>query len=432
MTALRQRYQAAGPVEDGLSLIEVVVSLVVFALFSTALVAALIQIQTTSRGDRMRVAAANLASAQVETLRDQPTSQITLGQQVITKTVDNLTFTLTQNVQYVQDASGNSCSSATNGIAYKRITEIVTWPGMGNIKPVRTDTLRTLNVNGLDATKGSLSVAVTGQGSSGPATPQAGVPVTVSESGYTTTTVTTGDDGCAVFVGLPAGTATATATLAGDVEPGQATSTSATASVLAGTLAKAAVTYAPAATGVFAFSSATTLPLSLTVKSSTSTRGLYDCSLTGPPCLNGQPRTVALYPASGDLVWAGTCADADPGLAANGSKTTQEVTPVLSPGATAASTTVYVGNVTVTNGNASGSKNFYAIHLADAGCAAGEAYALGSITAGAGGAKTFSLPYGKWYVTSSTSAPASYSYSATNDGTVTLTPTSGTLTASAK
>ncbi|HEX2809384.1 MAG TPA: hypothetical protein VHN80_24745, partial [Kineosporiaceae bacterium] len=117
-----------------------------------------------------------------------------------------------QNANYLASGSTTSvCTSSGSSLAYKLVTVTVTWPNMGSIKPVRTDTLKAVGVgsDGLDQTSlGTLALLVVGSTGA----PQPGVTVTLSPGGVTRIT---GDDGCAVFAAAAAGTYTASTSMPG-------------------------------------------------------------------------------------------------------------------------------------------------------------------------------------------------------------------------
>ncbi|HEX7463210.1 MAG TPA: prepilin-type N-terminal cleavage/methylation domain-containing protein, partial [Dermatophilaceae bacterium] len=192
----------------GFTLLEVVVSMVIFgvvALIVAGLIVNTIHLTTSST---QRTVAANLAAQQIEAVRDTRTLDIPDGQTVLpAKTVGGTTYTITQTANYVVGGSATSaCTGSGDQLSYKLITVIATWPDMGTVQPVRSDTLRSLVIgsDGLDASMGTLAVAV--QGATGD--PQPDVQVTVSPGGVARTP---GVGGCALFVGLnPAVTYTVT------------------------------------------------------------------------------------------------------------------------------------------------------------------------------------------------------------------------------
>jgi hypothetical protein len=122
---------------------------------------------------------------------------------------------------------------------------------------------------------------------------------------------------------------------------------------------------------------------------------------------SGSPRTIPnLFPFSdGFEVWGGSCLDANP-EGVNGSGVAfypgaSRLGPLaMNPGASTAATLSFpeITVTTKTAGNVPRSGiTVVASHAADAGCPAGESYALG--TTNASGQVSTALPYGTWKIT---------------------------------
>jgi hypothetical protein len=127
-------------------------------------------------------------------------------------TVGGTLYTIEQNANYLaSNATTSVCTGSGTSLAYKLVTVTVTWPGMGQVQPIRADTLKAVGVgNGsLDqATLGTLAVLI----ASSTGSPQSGVTVTLAPGALTRVT---GDDGCAVFAGQAGGTYTLSASMPG-------------------------------------------------------------------------------------------------------------------------------------------------------------------------------------------------------------------------
>ncbi len=151
--------------DDGISLVETVVAMMVFAVFSLLAVAYLVSAQQVGAGNTQRVAAANLAAQQIELVRSSRTLDLPDGTTVLpaAPVLSGTKYTLTQSVRFVSGPDGASvCTGGNDRLAYKLVTVSVTWPTMGAVKPVRTDTLKALGIGATqaDARKGSAAVAV--------------------------------------------------------------------------------------------------------------------------------------------------------------------------------------------------------------------------------------------------------------------------------
>jgi len=278
---------------------------------------------------------------------------------------------------------------------------------MGFIKPVRSDTLRSLGIgsDALNPSFGTLAVLV--QGATGD--PQAGVDVTLTPGG---TLRTTGLDGCALFVSLnPATTYTVTVSKSGYVGiDGAQLVTVPNTGVQSAKVTRATINYQQAGSLQVALqapaSSTPPANLALTLSnnlfSPAKTRPFPDCAglATSPQtCVSGTPRTAsALYPNQYGA-WAGTCLDAAP--------TSPNLTNV--PAGGSASATAILGGVPIqvrtaaTGGTAVTTKSVYAVHLRDAsgGCLSGETYLLSTGQSDLNAA----LPPGLWRISVSNVNP---------------------------
>ena len=404
------RPQHSPRLDDGMSLVETVVAMMVFAVFSLLAVAYLVSAQQVGAGNTQRVAAANLAAQQIELVRSSRTLDLPDGTTVLPNppVLSGTTYTLTQQVRFVAGPDGASvCTGGNDRLAYKLVTVSVTWPRMGAVKPVRTDTLKALGIGATqaDARKGSAAVAVVDHEGK----PRAGVTVELTPG---PSTATTGADGCVVFPNLATGVLhTARLSAVDHVglqgEPNPTTSFS----VTAGKVTKTSTSYAPKA----ALSLTATAPqagfpvpttLGITVDGAnllpTRRRGFADCSTTSTApqsCVQGTPRLAsALFPGTYEA-WAGRCLDARPATP-----------PSATAGTTAAALTSALGGVRATLSatavtNLTG-RRVFAEHAADAGCPAGEVYELSTVTPAD---RRSSLPVGSWTLVARNADGSEYS-----------------------
>jgi prepilin-type N-terminal cleavage/methylation domain-containing protein len=399
------RFRRGGRVDNGFALVEVLVATVVFGLLASAVLYTLVQALSTTRGNRMRVVAANVANRQIEIARGMSVLDIPVGLSTSTLQVDNTTFTIRQDANWVPSSSATSSCDAPSGsrLGYKRVTVTVTWPNMGGIDPVRSDTIKTAGVSGIDPSKGNISVAVQDRDGR----PLAGQQVRLTPGGVSQIT---GADGCAVFTGL----STAVSYTASVDTPGfvdlDGNQRSVTAPV---TPAPAVVTKAPvlrydrAASVAVRFDVPTGyrlpdgpgLPVTVAADPSdaTTTRSTADCAASyaiAGACLTGQPRLVpGLFPVSqGYVSWAGDCASSRPA-------TLPAPIPVA-PGAVAVPATVPLVPLDVVARDGRGTflaVPVYAVPAATSGCPVGEAYRLGT-TSGSEEPLRMVLPPGDWVI----------------------------------
>src|SRR5215211_578904 len=136
--------------QDGYSIVELLVAMTVFALVFAAVSIGIGRALELNRGNRNR-AAAYLAARQLEEVRARSFTSVALGTTscAYTTTSCNLPspYPVPQNVVWASPGStSTSCDVPTTsgaGLAYKRVTVTVTWPDMGGVAPVTSQTLLT-------------------------------------------------------------------------------------------------------------------------------------------------------------------------------------------------------------------------------------------------------------------------------------------------
>jgi type II secretory pathway pseudopilin PulG len=391
--------------QDGYSVVELLVAVTVFALVFAAVSIGIGRALEINRGNRNRSAAAYLAARQLEEVRAKAFDQVTLGRTtcVYTTASCNLPapYTVEQDVAWASPGSTTtSCdvpSSSGATLAYKRVTVTVTWPNMGGVAPVTSQTLLTPPGGSYDPNDGHILV----QAFNRDALPLAGQ--TVSLTGPETASQTTTIDGCAFFAYLDPGTYTATISTSGYVDRQGSQPASQSVGVTASQITRVQFDYDQAATlsvGLVAPSGAV-LPsgIAMTVANSNLTVGIksFQQAATG----SGASRTISpLFPyASGYQVWAGDCADADPAAYSGGSR---GAVLASNPGATT-SGTAKLGAVDLTVrfttilGLPVGNAAITATHTAGTGCTGGNTLTTTTQT-NASGKLRLALPYGTWTI----------------------------------
>jgi prepilin-type N-terminal cleavage/methylation domain-containing protein len=374
--------------ERGFTMIEVMVAILIFGVLITGIATMQGTTLNLIRNNRNRSVAANLASEEMDTIRSTNFTSLPVGQHVTTRSVDGVAYTVTRESEWIaSDASAGACDAPQGSDpAFLRVTVSVSWPAMRGVEPAQAQTVVTPPVGTYDENSGHLAVSVVDRDGA----PKSGV--TVAIAGPETESQTTSSDGCVFFAFLPAGSYTATATATGAVSDQFVATPQQPTTVTVGAISSL----------LFLYDQAASLSLTLTGKDAGSAAPsnvaitLFNTHIL-PAGLKafpgtGSPRTIAdLFPyADGYEVWAGTCADADPG-----GSTTVAVQPGASSSATVSMPEV---RVTVTTGGLpSPGLAIGSTHAADTGCAAGETYAPGSTDAA--GQLTFALPYGTWNIT---------------------------------
>lgn len=404
--------------DDGFSLVEIMISLVVFAVIAAAVMSMLLSSLASTRSNRARVAAANLAARELEITRAQFTSPaagpktIATGQVVnpdplpggtagAPLVVDGMAYTLTRVAQWQsQGATAGPCDGGASGqLAYLRVTVTVTWPRMGGVAPVTASTLLTPPLGTYASGTGHVKVKVTDANGG----PEAGQTVTLTGLSSQQTAA----DGCAFFAFVPPGAYTVGVSTPGYVDPSWSPSPSQSVTVTANAVAPVAFSYAPAATlnlGVGPLLPGFPAPVSAFTAYNTA---FPSTTRTKVIAASGPTTSLTLWPyPDGVTVWDGDCADADPQAYTGGSRASPLATnPGQTTSAAVAGAAVAVRVANATGQPVSGA-TVVAVHAADSGCpgpvsdpvdagTVGAALTLPVATDATGTARA-TLPYGAW------------------------------------
>ena len=418
--------------QDGYSVVELLVAVTIFALVFAAVSIGIGRALEVNRGNRNRSAAAYLAARQLEEVRASSFSSVALGRTtcVYTTTSCNLPapYTVVQDVAWASPGTTSTACDvpATSGssLAYKRVTITVTWPDMGSVAPVTSQTLLTPPGGTYDPN----DVHILIQAFDRDALPLAGK--TVSITGPESASQVTTSDGCAFFAYLDPGTYTATFSISGFVDRQGNQPATQSVGVTASQITKVQFDYDEAATlsvGLV-IPPAATLPsgIAMTVANSNLTVGTksFSQAVTG----SGTTRTITpLFPyASGYQVWAGDCADADPATWTGGSR--GAVLASNPAGTTTGSANLDAVDVTVRFITVLGlpvpNATITATHAAGTGCTSGNSLTTTTRT-DATGKLRLALPYGTWTIRA-TGTALPYT-GRTGTATVTLDPVSSTV-----
>lgn len=313
--------------DEGSTLVETLVALAIFAVLAAVAAGLLLSALSLTKGSAQRTAAANLAAQYVEEVRAMRTRDIPDGgTSYPAVSLGGTTYQVKRTSSYVSAGEGVSlCAGSGSKVAYKLVSIVVTWPGMGSTQPVRTDTLKALGLGaeGLTATRGVVAVQVLS--SAGKPVPDAGVALSTGASS------TTGADGCAVFPELLPGsgyTATVQA-LPGWSGPRGAATPSLSLAVSPGVVSRGTLSFDRSAVLRTAFlgDPAYVVPptVGISMNDSTGTEALPECSVNpAVHCVSGTPRVTQRVFPSTYAVWGGTCAP----------KPVAPVSAVLPPGGT--------------------------------------------------------------------------------------------------
>jgi Tfp pilus assembly protein PilV len=197
--------------EDGVTLIEVIVSMLLVGLIALSFSGLDAAGRTTA--DQRRVSqATQIAQEDQERLRGLSADQLATLNETRTVTLDQVEYTITSTGKYQSASAGaDSCASTTSAADYAKIVTTVNWTA-NRRSPVTLQSLITPRVGG--------SLVVQGINQGGTALP--GVTVTTTGTDEDTQgivrTGTTDAGGCVIFGSLPVGTYTVSAALAGYVD----------------------------------------------------------------------------------------------------------------------------------------------------------------------------------------------------------------------
>jgi prepilin-type N-terminal cleavage/methylation domain-containing protein len=387
------RRRSAGRIDDdaGFTMVELVVSIMIFALTIAAIAAGMSTSFSLTRGNRSRSVAANLAAQEMDTIRSTSFSNLAIGQLTTTQTVSGVAYTVTRQTQWVtQSGTSGSCGvpSGQQQLRYLSIVVNVSWANMAGVAPIASST-----VLAPPAGTGSIETAVLDR--TGGGVPNANVALT--DSGGNTSTKTTASDGCALFTSLQPGTFSVAVTKTGFVDTQGVVAPSQSVDVYSGGIYGVQFDYDQAATinpltlqAISGSIPAAVQNAPVTIANAGLTLGkivVAGSGLTRGPFSNLFPFT------NGYEAWAGNCNDADPGATA--------LLVSVTPGGTGTGA-ISMPRITVQTRNAANAARvnvaITATHVADTGCAAGATYALGTTNSVTGNLTTVALPYGLWTI----------------------------------
>lgn len=205
--------------EDGLTLIEVVITTLFVALIVVGTLTGFQDISRTSADERFHNEATLLAAQSQEQLRSDPASTLNLisgtenHSHTYTVPIEKNTYTVTQEATYFNESKpGSDClataaneSSSKNDGAYLRVTSRVTWPQISVTGHEREPVTESSIITPPDGS--ALEVDATNGGY--PEAAVSGVTSVVKYTGVEATEPTplegtTGTAGCVVFGGIPA------------------------------------------------------------------------------------------------------------------------------------------------------------------------------------------------------------------------------------
>ncbi len=428
MTSARHR---AGPSrvdrarpQAGFSVVELIVSLTLFAVLVGSLVTIIATGLSVARNNKDRSVAAHLASQEMDAIRQESFSSLTIGQSARTTRVNQVPYRVKTDLEWVANsATTNACDSTGSSPRVLRASVTVTWPNMRGVEPVKTSTEITPPVSSYDPDSGHIAVRVRDRAGA----PLGGVPVRVTGIGTDTTQTTVDESGCAFFGFLAPGTYAVTLGTPGWVDRQSDAVPSQSVGVREGAITSTAFDYDEGASvdlsleGIHGGTVANAVPVVV------ANTGLLPAGVKSIAGVGVRRTLSSLFPfADGFQMWAGGCADADPeGQDDAGSRIwpggTRDPAVTVEPGGTATATvTMPTLHVEFERPATGAAVSVVAIHDPDSSCGSGETLVLGTFT-GTSGDMLVALPFGTWTVQAVGESPES-----TWD-TVTLDPSDGSV-----
>lgn len=301
-----QRASPAGMRPDeGFTLVEVLVALVIFVIASTAAITLIIRTLDVVRGNSDRILAANIARSQIEELRAKGTARIPIGQSTGGIAGTNANFTVNTTANWVGiGQTESSCAAANPGQDFLRVTVEVSGPNVS--VPQVADAIVFPDATVDTGATGAVAISIVDQVGN----PVSGVTVTATDQMHPTNafSLVSGTDGCLFVPRLTPSSSLAVAVARQGFVPSTPTGASATMAVTKQAVERKTFHYAAASAITFAsLDGDYPLPARLPVS--------WQLNATGNPV---QPTTLdatitGLWPLpTGFTAWAGGCTDADP------------------------------------------------------------------------------------------------------------------------
>ncbi len=431
MRKLRELFPVApatlhGDTDSGLTLVELLVAMMVFAILSLGVAYSMLATLQSSRDSRGRQVAANLAAQEVDLVRSVG-DIFTIADKSWTTTVAGTVFTVKRETDWVNSGlDSGDCGTGSGVLQHKKINITVTWGAGDTLRTVRSDTIvaPTSKIN--DPTLGTIVVHVKradGTGAEG-----VKVSATPSSTPGTATAITTpipntDSNGCTFALKVAPGNYDVKIEKSGFVtEQHLATETRPMQKVAKGSATNVRFSYDQSVeiTPSYTFSNPAAVgaivPQSLDL-SFVNTYGTYVTRADLPrpelhPFIAGY--TVLAGKASAASGTSTTCDSIDPVKwptsepdAAGKTRTGWAVTPTAATPGASPTALIPLGAVTVTTASAITVTATSAMPPAESpagadypACATTMTYSFGSVT----GSQTLALPFGTWRLTTSSGA----------------------------
>lgn len=432
MNAIRRRL-AIRPSDSGLSLIEIIVSMMVFAIIATGIGYTMLASLNLTKDSSSRQQAATLAAGEIDLTRSID-NLFNLVDKTTTMVINGTTYTIVRTARWVSDPNVDQrCGIGGGVLRYKRVNVSVSWSGMTSTLPtVHADTLIDPGVRINDPALGTILVSVTDSGGN----PVPGASVNVSPASpsngaqpLSAQPPVTDAQGCTYALLVDPGNYNVTVSKSGYVDVSQETAPSKPVSVDASSASSAEVTLDLGANFPLAYATNYAGSVSLPTDLSVSFISTYGTALKA-----NAPGSVTLFPfPAGYQVLAGTynnpvtpaqfCNSVDPlqwpaGMvgSTNYSAGVRPDAVAAVPGATATTANIPMGVVSMTVPDRSSGSRWY-IHAVmqstgpvgsgNPGCDIALAFDFGRFDEDTD--LDLALPFGTWKLYTATSSSGSSS-----------------------
>lgn len=196
-------HRRLGPADAGMSLVEVIVAMMIFAILSVCIAQSTIVALTTTRDAQSREVATNLAASEIDAVRQLADPRLIESTSGVTTVVDGVTFTTRRDVAWVNSAGSASGCTGTSQLSYLTVNVSVGWKSQ--LQGTRSATADTIIAPGSrinDAQTGTVLVSVLGV--NGVAMP--GISVSLVSGSSTVSLGSTDSAGCAFGFRVAPGT----------------------------------------------------------------------------------------------------------------------------------------------------------------------------------------------------------------------------------
>lgn len=236
--------------EEGMSLIEVVVAMIVFAIISLGVAYSTVTVSKITQDTGSRQVATNLATTEIDYIRGLQDPFLVTNDPPKTIKVGKINYYVARSVEWV-DAAGVDvgCGTGTGVMQSKRLNVTVTWDGMlTTTTPVRSDTLLSPDERINDPSLGTIRISVLNVAGTGSAGVSVSITPTSGGAALQEPPAATNSDGCSYALKVAPGTYSVTVNRAGSVDTNQVGSPSKSVVVTAGGSVAALFQYDYAAT----------------------------------------------------------------------------------------------------------------------------------------------------------------------------------------